>query len=91
MEEDFPQSSFCSGGIRFGRFLVRYISSVACNPGHDYRKMGETIEEYKWCSAYFEYCPSKNLTVCSPGNFLLCGVPNTAGATLCGTSSSNEH
>jgi hypothetical protein len=45
--------------------------------------MRETIEEYTWCSAYFEYRQSKNLTVCSPGNSLLCGVPNTAGATLC--------
>jgi hypothetical protein len=43
------------------------------------------------CSAYFEYRLSKTLTVCSPGNSLLCGVPNTARATLCGTSSSNEH
>jgi hypothetical protein len=43
------------------------------------------------CSAYFEYRRSKNLKVCSLGNSLLCGVPNTAGATLCGTSSSNEY
>jgi hypothetical protein len=44
-----------------------------------------------WGSAYFEYRRSKNLTVCSPGNSLLCGVPNTAGATLCGTSYSKEY
>jgi hypothetical protein len=49
------------------------------------------IEEYTWCSAYFEYLQSKNLTVYSLVNSLLCGVPNNAGATLCGTSSSNEH
>jgi hypothetical protein len=46
---------------------------------------------FQRCSSYFEYHWSKNLTVCSPINSLLCGIPNTAGATLCGTSSSNEH
>jgi hypothetical protein len=29
LKEDFPKSSFCSSGIRFGGFLVSYISSVA--------------------------------------------------------------
>jgi hypothetical protein len=43
------------------------------------------------CFAYFEYCRSKNLTGCSPGNSLLCRIPNTAGGTLSGTPSSNEH
>jgi hypothetical protein len=38
-----------------------------------------------------EYRRSKNLTVCSPRNSLLCGIPNTAGATLSGTPSSNKH
>jgi hypothetical protein len=56
------------------------VYKQCCNPGHGYWKMGETIEEYMWCSAYFEYRRSKNLTVCSPGNSLLCGVPNSAGA-----------
>jgi hypothetical protein len=32
-----------------------------------------------------EYHLSKNLTSCSPGNYLLCGNPNTTGATLSGT------
>jgi hypothetical protein len=75
-------------GAKFGRFLV---NKQCCNPDHDYRKMRETIEEYTWCSANFKYQRSKNLTVCSPGKSLLCGVPNTAGATFCGKSSSNEH
>jgi hypothetical protein len=56
------------------------VYKQCCNPDHDYRKMRETIEEYTWCSAYFEYHQSKNITVCSPGNSLLCGVPHTAGA-----------
>jgi hypothetical protein len=42
------------------------------------------------CSAYFEYPQSKHQTVCSPGNSLLCGNPNTTGATLSGTPSSKE-
>jgi hypothetical protein len=100
MEEDFLQSSFCSCSIRFcsagniirgakfGGFLVY---KQCCNPDHEYRKMRETIEEYTWYSVYFEYRRSKNLTICSLGNSLLCEVLNTAGATLCGTSSSNEH
>jgi hypothetical protein len=49
--------------------IWRIFSEVykqCCNPDHDYRKMHETIEEYTWCSAYFEYHRSKNLTVCSP-------------------------
>jgi hypothetical protein len=43
------------------------------------------------CSACFEYRRSKNLTVCSLGNSLLCRIPNTARATLSGTPSSNKH
>jgi hypothetical protein len=42
------------------------------------------------CSAYFEYLRSKHQTVCSLGNFLHCGNPNTAGATLFRTPSSKE-
>jgi hypothetical protein len=63
--------------------IWRIFSKVykqCCNPDHDYRKMRKLIEEYTWCSACFEYRRSKNMTVCSPGNSLLCGVPNTAGA-----------
>jgi hypothetical protein len=90
MEEDFPQSRFW-----LWRYSIWWIFSQVykqcCNPDHDYRKMRETIEEYMWCSVYFEYRWSKNLTVCSQGNSLLCRVLNTAGGTLCGTSSSNEH
>jgi hypothetical protein len=41
-------------------------------------------------SVYFKYRQSKNQTVCSPENSLLCEIPNTAGATLTGTPSSNE-
>jgi hypothetical protein len=69
-------------------FLRRYsiwrifskVYKQCCNPDHDYKKMREMIEEYTWCSAYFEYHWSKNLTVCSPGNSLLCRVPKTTGA-----------
>jgi hypothetical protein len=52
--------------------------------------MCELIEEYTWCSAYFEYRQSKNRTFCSPGISSLCRNPNTAGATLSGTPSSKE-
>jgi hypothetical protein len=75
LEEDFPQSSFCSCGIRFGGFLVRYISSVAT-----LTMTTGKCAKYTWYYAYFEYRRSKNLTVCSPGNSLLCGVPNTGRA-----------
>jgi hypothetical protein len=66
------------------RYSIWWIFSKlykqCCNPDHDYRKMRETIEEYTWSSAYFEYRWSKNLTGCSPGNSLLCRVLNIAGA-----------
>jgi hypothetical protein len=52
--------------------IWRIFSKVykqCCNPDHGYMKMRETIEGYTWCSAYFEYRRSKNLTVCSPEKF----------------------
>jgi hypothetical protein len=50
----------------------------------------KTIEEYMWCSAYFEYQWSKNQTVCSPGNSPLPGNPNTSRIPLSRTPFSKE-
>jgi hypothetical protein len=36
--------------------------------------MHESIEEYTWCSTYFEYHQSKIQTGCSPENSPLCGI-----------------
>jgi hypothetical protein len=75
----FPAEQFSLRRYSIWRIFSK-VYKQCCNPDHESRKMRKTIEEYMWCSAYFEYCRSKNLIVCSPGNSLLCGVPNTAGA-----------